>query len=756
MIKTVVIGFLLLQGGFQFNAVAQNLSRAEIKQAQEALKKSNADSGKVNLLLKLSQHYILKPGEVLNDLDSAINIIDQAMALSKNLSYYNGYSNSYLQCAMAYREKGEREKGKSYANQAIGLSGKYNLPFILGESYLELSQYYGYSDDSERVAKIEIVQKALKAFVISGNIERQAFTLKILADLDIQNSNLSSAVDNAKQALSLYKSIGYKELQGVYDILGTAFSVLSDFSNSIKYGLLALQSAEAVNDTSFQICTIHNRLGISYYNAKKYEMAIPMFTKAFKLAEKFQDPSTLTISVNIVNSYLNMNMPREGLKFLNRNVNEKVFNGDESDKKLVDGMFLLVYTSMKDYAMAKKYSDLLVANKDPDQTSLVLKAMVRYFTETRQYSMAEKYLGYHNKILLIDHRATTALANRYLWFQLDSARGYYISAINYYRDYNLIQDSLYNVSKSKIVEATQIEYETAKKDQDIKLKAQSIELLKKQSQLQQNNLQRSRIFLSAVLIGVALLLVILALVYHQYGLKNKANRQISQKNEALQRLINEKEWLLKEVHHRVKNNLQTVVSLLESQSAYLQDDALLAIQDSQNRVFAMSLIHQKLYQSENVASINMRQYLPELINYLRVGFNIKSIDFNLAIAPVDLDVSQAIPVGLIVNEAVTNSIKYAFPVITNNKQISIHLDHREDGRVDLTISDNGIGIPKELSSGKTGSLGLKLIKGLAEDLTGKFEIDSTNGTSISIIFKANTPLHKMKNAQHHGLTGVPA
>jgi two-component sensor histidine kinase len=740
MIRTIVLSFSFLLC-YSLNAAAQDIIGAEIKENKLALKRSRADSGKVNLLLKLSELYIIKVGEAAKDLDSSIGFTNEAAALSQRLSYNKGTCQSYLQYAMAYREKGEREKGKQYANEAIDLSERYQQYSLLGDSYIELSQYYNFWDSAEALIKIGITQKAYDAYTKTANIEKQAFALKNLADLHLQTKNGSQAFLELLHVLALYKSIGYQRLQGVYDLLGSYYSDLSDFSNGIKYGLLALQSAAIVKDSTAQVGTLHNRLGISYFNAKNYQLAVPQFIKAVEILQKFHDPVRYIVASNVVNSYLNLNKPKDALSFLIQRVKPDTAKS-EGDQLTVNGMFLLTYTAMGNYAAAKTYCDLLVKTEGAKHNMNILKGIIRYYTATKQFSKAAEYLGYHNQELVNDYRATTILMNRFLWFQLDSSRGNYLSAIGYLRDYSLMQDSLYNVSKSKIIEATQIEYETAKKDQDIQLKAQSIELLQKQSQLQQNNLQRSRIFVYAISIGLVLVLVILALLYYQYRQKNKANQNISQKNDALQQLVNEKEWLLKEVHHRVKNNLQTIVSLLESQSAYLDDRALEAIQESQNRVNAMSLIHQRLYQSDKVASIDMAAYLPELIQYLKDNYTVKQrIRFQVQIQSLEIDVSQAIPVGLILNEAITNSIKHAFPKERTGNDIVISMI-QVNKLVELTIADNGVGLPHDLNYQAAGGLGLRLMKGLTGDIEGQFNITSNNGTIITISFLPKSPLDK--------------
>lgn len=230
-------------------------------------------------------------------------------------------------------------------------------------------------------------------------------------------------------------------------------------------------------------------------------------------------------------------------------------------------------------------------------------------------------------------------------------------------------------------------------------------------------------------------MIILGLLYNQYRIKQKNNQEVSLKNKSLERLLDEKEWLLKEVHHRVKNNLHTIMSLLETQSAYLKDDALLAVQNSQHRVYAMSLIHQKLYQMENSTNVNMAVYLPELISYLSDSYDTgHRINFNSRFDNIQLDISQAIPVGLILNEAITNAIKYAFPGKANG-DISIQMTRSGEKNILLSIADNGIGLPADWAIIQKNSLGLKLMKGLSDDLRAKFTVNSEKGTTITLEFQ---------------------
>jgi len=248
-----------------------------------------------------------------------------------------------------------------------------------------------------------------------------------------------------------------------------------------------------------------------------------------------------------------------------------------------------------------------------------------------------------------------------------------------------------------------------------------------------------------------LLLVTIGLLVRNARLKQRTNRklrlqqkEIGEQNIALRHLVNEKEWLVKEIHHRVKNNFQTVMGLLGTQTIYLKDEvAIDAISDGQHRIHAMSLIHQKIYQSEDIKTIDMANYLPEFIRYLRDSFGSPAhIHFHLDIEALRLGVSQAIPIALIVNEAVTNSIKYAFPD-KRIGEITISL-HKANHQIKLCISDNGIGIDPALKGTELNSLGVELIKGLSLDLKGDVSFQSDRGTRITVTFEAD-PLNESNN-----------
>lgn len=200
--------------------------------------------------------------------------------------------------------------------------------------------------------------------------------------------------------------------------------------------------------------------------------------------------------------------------------------------------------------------------------------------------------------------------------------------------------------------------------------------------------------------------------------------------------LKEKNVLLKEIHHRVKNNLQIISSLLNLQSMYIEDkEAFKVFKESQNRVKSMAMIHEKLYQSGNFAEINVAEYLNNLIDniYISYGVNPDIIKPKINAENVFLDINKSIPCFLIVNEVITNSIKHAFP---EGRSGEIQIDFKKNNEKHiLTIKDNGIGLPENLNIKETNTLGMQLIFGLISQLDGKIEVNSNNGTEFKITFK---------------------
>lgn len=222
-----------------------------------------------------------------------------------------------------------------------------------------------------------------------------------------------------------------------------------------------------------------------------------------------------------------------------------------------------------------------------------------------------------------------------------------------------------------------------------------------------------------------------------------AASDITELKEAETRLhssLSEKEVLLREVHHRVKNNLSVVDSLLSMQARYIDDAAALrAISDSQRRIHTMSLIHEQLYQSQDVDKVDFCEYLQRLVVnlYSSTNFNASQVELKLDVKPTLLNIDTAISMGLIVNELLTNAFKYAFPNnMTGVIEVSLY-ESTDPHNLHLVIRDNGIGIPKNVDFNGTTSLGLRLVRILAQQLRATLDLSCSVGASFHFTFQEN-------------------
>jgi PAS domain S-box-containing protein len=207
--------------------------------------------------------------------------------------------------------------------------------------------------------------------------------------------------------------------------------------------------------------------------------------------------------------------------------------------------------------------------------------------------------------------------------------------------------------------------------------------------------------------------------------------------EKLKASLMEKEVLLREIHHRVKNNLQIISSLLNLQSRHILDASSLDMfQESRNRVRSMALVHEKLYRSDDLARVDFFEYVRSLGSHLFMayGVNSKSIKMDVDVKDVFLDINTSIPCGLIINELISNSLKHAFKSRQRGK-IRVVLKPQNEDKIRMVVSDDGVGLPKNLDVTKTESLGLQLVTMLIDQLHGKLVIEKDRGTCFEVVFK---------------------
>lgn len=221
-----------------------------------------------------------------------------------------------------------------------------------------------------------------------------------------------------------------------------------------------------------------------------------------------------------------------------------------------------------------------------------------------------------------------------------------------------------------------------------------------------------------------------AMVHHQ------RDGQLQQLAEA----VKDKDCMLRELHHRVKNNLAVVSSLLGLQAMHLQDPTMeAALETTRYRIHAMAHIHQHLYQSPDLNQVAMDRYIQRLAYELSSTYGPPDVEIEIESDPVLLSIDQAMPLGIILNEVITNALHHAFPPeaeLTGPPRIHISL-HVQDKTVTLTVEDNGVGLPTNLNMDATDSLGFYLVNVLKKQLDGDLEVGGENGTSIQVSFALN-------------------
>jgi two-component sensor histidine kinase len=267
--------------------------------------------------------------------------------------------------------------------------------------------------------------------------------------------------------------------------------------------------------------------------------------------------------------------------------------------------------------------------------------------------------------------------------------------------------------------------------------------LRQEAQLEEERNRRKDIIQWAICCG--LLLLLFAALWIIY-LKRKHNKELKKHLKKIKLQHEEKEMLLQEIHHRVKNNLQVVTSLLNVQSQSITDPTTKALFDqSQYRINSMAMIHKMLYQSNDLSAINYKTYLEQLVKELlhSVKGEDTKVQLDINIAPVQLNMDTAIPLGLIINELVTNALKYGLPK-EQESVLKVHLKTIYENSYLLEISDNGAGMVQDwtkVSAPSSSSLGLRLVRKLSRQLKGELQLVPTStGTHYRLYFKEITAL----------------
>jgi two-component sensor histidine kinase len=724
------------------NAKAQNIPSADsTRQLLSDLRKTTAGSERLEILIKLGSYYLYKLGEYKSDLDSADLFLNQAKELSAKLKISKIQNKvSFLKAEVIF-ERGDMPEARIAYLQAVDNYMRSGDKEEAAQTWISMQVRAMYLDDSTAMRGLRGFEHALNIYSELHNKEKEAEVLKDLGYWHLRQGKLDGSENELLKALSIYKSIGYKKLHYTYLRLAQISNIKGNFNKALFYSLEMIKSVQATGDTA-RAYDLYLRIADVYNNLNEDNKSRYWYKRALVNGNGAKNPGLFyDINTTLITLMIKEGKKKEALEFLLTLIKKRP-PIDEWDHLTVATRLGECYSLLGKDDLAEKYYQQAVTIAERESWKhdglIANKRMADFYFSRKRYVPAGIYL---HKVLSVPRgigEVETIRETYHLLFQADSATGNYLSAIKNYQLYKLLTDSIFTVAKARQITQLQLQFE----------KDQKVQQLENKGKLQQSELQNAATVRDFIIVGAGLLFISLLLGYRRYRQKQYSNRllrkqqqEISLINQSLQltvaekdSLLIEKDWLLKEVNHRVKNNLHIVISLLESQAIYLENDALKAMQSSKHRIFSMSLIHQKLYQSEDVKTIDMSVYLSELVNYLRDSFDAgRHIHFNLEVDPVQLSVSQAIPLALVLNEAITNSVKYAFP---GNRLGEISIRMRQMGEhIELIILDNGVGMGKTKKDADPDSLGLKLMRGLVEEISGQIQFENNSGTIITITFR---------------------
>lgn len=475
-----------------------------------------------------------------------------------------------------------------------------------------------------------------------------------------------------------------------YNNIGLLYRLLKDYPHAIDYFTRSISIKETVADTLGLSTTLLNMSSCFLYK-KEYDSALHYARRALELAEYTGNPAKLAVAKgNIGLAWLGKKRTETALPYLTSAV-------ALAEKGGFDEEYFSIYNGLGEY-----YASL----PDLKQSHYWLSKGLQIATALQR---RENIVAFQRKLANLEYKMGNAAAA----YKLQEAA-------------DRTNDSLLNEASLRQLSELNIVYET-------ELKEARIQQLTHEALLSQLNLMQKNKERNALLVGLLLVVALAGIIGWALHNNKQKNKLLEEKRKIIEHQLEEKEVLMREIHHRVKNNLQIISGLLHLQSRHIDDpNALKAVREGRNRVKSIALIHQQLYQQENLTEIKLKEYLQELMHSIHQSFkdDNKKIVQKLTCPEIHMDVEIAVPLGLIINECVTNAYKHAFTQSASGiMEVSIATDHSS---MQLIIQDNGKGLPEGFEWKHQKSFGIKMIGNLVNKLKANFSIYNRVGTRIEI------------------------
>ena len=584
-----------------------------------------------------------------------------------------------------------------------------------------------------------------------------------------------------READTWYRKAEYTTgILNCYFTLGTYWSNFEQFDSSIYYLQEARQMGETVKDTFF-LNKVYNNLGLMYQYIGVYDLSIEYTIKAIELKEKIQSGDVERAYVNLGLSYASNELHDQALHYYRLAQKTVVEKADTLSLALITKNIGITRLAQKEYDSAQVYfdkayqlyetigdsnsmsraylslSDMALEQSKPEMALNYSEAALAIFPTQNPNTrlLIGLYIGlahaqtelakegatnYWNKAILNAEKALTLSVETglkvkeqqalELLFISKKAVGDYKQAVAYAEAYNVVSDSLQVTERLNSLTEQQVRFETEKKEL-------AIEALNRENQLKSDSLAQSIAVQEQQTTIIWILIIGLLIVIGLALGVGVLYKRLTEQNELILAQKEEKEILLKEIHHRVKNNLQVVIALLELQDTTLKNEQFSdAVKISQQRVRSMAMIHELLYKNDDVGKLDFDNYIKSLLTQVRDSYaHREEVSYSVDLDPTaQFDLDTAIPLGLIITELFTNSMKYASSAISKTEvQVSCKGNH---GKYILEVKDNGSGLPAEFDLKKAKSLGIRLVHKLARQLGGEVSYHFDQGAVFSINFQA--------------------
>ena len=607
-----------------------------------------------------------------------------------------------------------------YFRRALDLNQATNN--ILQRGIIHHDLGYAYYEQNVYDSTMLYYYKALEEKKQAGNSLSAAVTLNGLGLVQRMRNNIASSREYYTEALSIYEKASDRRMLSVMMNIATLYNLQKRYDSATAVFNRVYQLAEGYKDPNLMFSAkVNIALGLNYQY--KYAEALPVFQELSKdpRVKQIEDLNNAVL-YGLGQAYYGTKDYAKAIPILQQCLTLRFKNTKFQTLAAITNLLYMAEKEQGHYEQAllyyeqlKGYSDSLMNNS---RTAMLEELDAKYKATQKEQQIA--LLNKENQLKEIDLQRQR---NEVLLLAAKAQqREQELILLN--KDNELKDLSIKEQQKTLLLSQAQNKQST-----------QELLLLKQQAKLKDLEIRDNKKQKLLYTLGIALTTLLAGGAFYLYSNKQKTTEQLAEKNAIISKALNEKETLLKEIHHRVKNNLQVISSLLKLQSKSISDNvALEALKEGSNRVRSMALIHQNLYTDENLVSVDVKDYIEKLSESLFHSYNIEpgKIQLTTQVDPIKLDVDTIIPLGLILNELITNALKYAFTEGTEQGKIGVTLKENTRGLL-LEVQDNGKGLPAGFQPETASSMGFQLIRSFAAKLKAELNIVNEQGTTVQML-----------------------